>query len=229
MNQRFLDQTYYEILEIRPDAPENEIHRAYLKAKDTYSPDSPALYTMFSPEEAHELSRLIEEAYSVLSNHAARREYDHRLLGRNNEVYAIQQNTRPSNTQTFNYTKVKSDKVTTPYPSSKEQVPAGFAKCKFGIYKINPDFEKLIEDTHEFTGEFLAKIRSYKQISLEDLSDDIRVSRSYLRAIEGDEYSGLPADVFVRGFVLQYAKALGLSAEPVANSYMKILRNVRKK
>ncbi|MCB0356267.1 MAG: helix-turn-helix domain-containing protein [Bdellovibrionales bacterium] len=220
MNQRFLDQTYYEILEVAPHATEDEIHRAYIKAKDTYSPDSPALYTMFSPDEAQELSRLIEEAYSVLSNHAARREYDSRLLGRQPKPEPNRVNMNSASVQ-----------LSSPPQRQKniESVPAGFAKTKFGIYEVKQEFENEIKSLEEFSGEHLAQMRTYKNITLEDLSDDIRVSRSYLRAIEASEYSALPADVFVRGFVLQYAKALGLNAEKVASSYMKILRDARSK
>ena len=59
---------YYEILEVAIDAPPHEIHRAYQRAKTTYSSENPALYSMSSPEEARELLRLIEEAYTVLGN-----------------------------------------------------------------------------------------------------------------------------------------------------------------
>lgn len=223
MNQRFLDQSYYEILEIRPDAPENEIHRAYLKAKETYSPDSPALYTMFSPEEADELSRLIEEAYSILSNHAARREYDNRLLGRNINSEPVLPEHHKENNNMNNVMSLNSK------TKESESIPKGFAKSKFSIYEMKPEFEKEVNQADDFTGEFLAKIRAYKKVSLENLSDETRVSRSYLRAIESDDYKSLPADVFVRGFVVQYAKALGLNADKAANSYMKILRNARNK
>jgi curved DNA-binding protein CbpA len=221
MNQRFLDQTYYEILEIEPQSPEHEIHRAYLKAKETYSPDSPALYTMFSPDEARELSRLIEEAYAVLSNHKARREYDSRLTGRS----------APSNVQ-----KVNTTHTAAPAPTKMSIVknndgvaPEGMAKTKHGTYRINKDFEKEYAHADQFSGEFLKKIRDYKCISLEAMSEEIRVSKTYLTAVEKCDQSALPADVFVRGFVVQYAKALGLDGNNVANSYMKILRDGRKK
>src|SRR5947208_3257831 len=67
---------YYEVLEVAEDAPPHEIHRAYQRAKSTYSSDNPALYSMFSPEEARELLRLIEEAYTVLGNPGLRKSYD---------------------------------------------------------------------------------------------------------------------------------------------------------
>ncbi len=67
---------YYEILEVAADAPPHEIHKAYQRAKATYSTDNPALYSMFSPDEARELLRLIEEAYTVLGNPGMRKTYD---------------------------------------------------------------------------------------------------------------------------------------------------------
>ena len=57
---------YYEILEVTPDAAATEIHKAYQRARQTYSQDNPALYSMFSPDEARELLRLIDEAYNCL-------------------------------------------------------------------------------------------------------------------------------------------------------------------
>jgi len=67
---------YYEVLEVSETAQTHEIHKAYTRAKATYSSENPALYSMFSPEEARELLRLIEEAYSVLGNPSLRKSYD---------------------------------------------------------------------------------------------------------------------------------------------------------
>ena len=42
----FRNQNYYEILEIRPDASYKEIEEAYRRAKETYSGESPATYSL---------------------------------------------------------------------------------------------------------------------------------------------------------------------------------------
>ena len=215
MTLRFDDQTYYEILEISPDAPEHEIHRAYQKAKKTYSPDSPALYTMFTPDEAIELTKLIEEAYTVLSNHAARRDYDSRLLGRQPE-------TKPSSANA----KRTASPTQTTQPQSRP-TPEGYARTRLGAYEVNEDFEEELRQAENFDGELLRRVRNYKNINLESLSQEIRVSRTYLHALEQEDYSSLPADVFVRGFVVQYAKAVGLMPEKVAKSYMKKLKDAK--
>jgi cytoskeletal protein RodZ len=47
-----------------------------------------------------------------------------------------------------------------------------------------------------------------------------KVSTLYLQGIEREDYSKLPAPVYVRGFVFQYAKCLKLQPEIVANSYV---------
>src|SRR5208282_2188730 len=70
------DQTYYELLEIETSASQEEILKAYNRARATYGHNSPALYSLFNKEEAQDLLRLIDEAYGVLSNQFKRKQYD---------------------------------------------------------------------------------------------------------------------------------------------------------
>src|SRR5580698_7890690 len=72
----FHEQTYYELLDIKVSASQEEILKAYNRARATYGHNSPALYSLFNKEEAEALLKLIDEAYSVLSNQFKRREYD---------------------------------------------------------------------------------------------------------------------------------------------------------
>ncbi len=74
------NQTHYEILELSPDASPQDIRAAYLRAKAAYKKDSPALYSLISPEDTEELLGKIEEAYQVLSSPDRRKNYD-RLHG----------------------------------------------------------------------------------------------------------------------------------------------------
>lgn len=94
-------------------------------------------------------------------------------------------------------------------------------------YVVNAAFEKEIEDATEFTGELLQKIREYKSVDLERLSDMTKVSRLYLQGIESEDYNKLPAAVYVRGFVFQYAKCLKLKPEVVANSYVARMKKLK--
>lgn len=69
-------KNYYEVLEIPTDANQEEISRAYTRAKNAYSGDSLALYSLMSEDECKEVINLIEEAYSILGAADKRREYD---------------------------------------------------------------------------------------------------------------------------------------------------------
>ncbi|MBM4351388.1 MAG: hypothetical protein FJ106_16025 [Deltaproteobacteria bacterium] len=74
--KRMEEQTYYEILEVSPDADLKEIQRAYDHARETFHADSPAIYSLFSEEEMRKIQAAIEEAYRVLMDEALRRSYD---------------------------------------------------------------------------------------------------------------------------------------------------------
>jgi len=73
------EQTLYEILEIRDDAPSSEIERAYQRLRALFGPGSLATYTLMASEEMADLGRRIEEARSVLLDPVARAGYDARL------------------------------------------------------------------------------------------------------------------------------------------------------
>lgn len=74
-------------------------------------------------------------------------------------------------------------------------------------------------------GEDLKAYREYKMMSVEKLSGITKINSYYIVAIENMNPDGLPAVVFVRGYVVQMAKALGLNEKIVADSYMKTFKN----
>lgn len=200
---------YYEILEVNPDASHHDIVKAYHRAKETYDSDSPALYTMFTKEEAAELRNLVEEAYQVLSNHSKRKEYDENFKGNvSTDVIAheIEEAAKKEEAK---------DK-----PKEKLSVPDGYKKSAFGVYEVNPDIESVIETETNFDGSFLKSVREYQKISLEQMSKETRISRSYINSVETNDYEALPAPVFVRGFIIQLCKILQLDGNKVAASYM---------
>lgn len=223
MNHRHPDQNYYEVLEISSSAQHHEIVLAYQRAKEAYSPESPALYTMFSKEEAAELRKLIEEAFLVLGNQSKRKEYD--LLLGNREKRPQQVNLpdlgpiADSNVTSERRAPVNTTPAFTA-SSVPSSVPEGFAKTRLSVYEVKPEVEQEVKGQTVFDGPFLRKVRQYKNINLDQLSKETRISRSYLAAVEADDFEALPAAVFVRGFVAQIARVLGLSEAAATQSYM---------
>lgn len=243
---------YYEILEVPPDAPQNEIHEAFKRAKKTYCQDSPALYSMFSREEAKELMSLIEEAFSVLGNQAFRKAYDERL--RNLDTFSEENDNsyQPETDSRFDMAIPEAEPMDIsstieyagesfePFPhslppqelsnsSNQELEQKKLGKTALSHYEIDEDMELEISEQSLFDGTFLKKVREYRQISLPKLSDHTRVGQAYLIAIEANDYPQLPAPVFVRGFILQIAKAIGLDPQAVSTSYMKLFKSSIKK
>lgn len=192
---------FYEVLELNSNSAQHEVSKAYERAKSTYSGENPAIYTIFTDGEARELLSLIEEAYSILGNKTLRNIYDQRLLG----------NTK-TNPEDLTYDSILSASKLIFNEPKNETKKISFEK--------NEAFEKEISDNHNWTGPFLKKIREYKGMSIEKLSEIIKVNPYYIKAIELEDAANLPAAVFVRGYVSQIAKELGLVPKLVADSYM---------
>ncbi len=220
--QKLSSQTYYEVLEVAPDAAPHDILHAYHRAKEAYTIDGPALYTMFTPAEARELLGLIEEAFSTLSSPGRRRDYDLQLVrGR------LAEKTPEPPTEPKESPKTFQAPVTSSPKQNSQELKSGEARTRFGIYKVDPAFEKEIQETKEMDGAFLKRIRLYKNVQPEQIVEFVRISKTYLIALEANNFSALPAPVFVRGFVGQIARALGLNDTHIANSYMEYFRKAR--
>jgi len=64
-------------------------------------------------------------------------------------------------------------------------------------------------------GEVLKNAREKAEISLDDADIACKVRAKYLKAIEENDWQSLPSLVYVRGFVLAYAKFLDLDQEEI--------------
>lgn len=72
-------------------------------------------------------------------------------------------------------------------------------------------------------GEQLRNTRESKNISLEDASKDVKISMRYLKALEEGDYSEFPAQTYIKGFLTNYAKYLGLDPKSMLAQYSKLM------
>jgi curved DNA-binding protein CbpA len=191
---------YYEILELGSNAAQHEVSTAYERAKLTYSGENPAIYTIFSENEARELLTMIEEAYSVLGNKTLRSIYDQRLLGAKGPV------------KDLTYDSILS--------ASKALLPETKGPAAKPAFKPNEAFEREFKDAKEWDGELLKKVREYRNITIERMSERTKINPWYLKALESLDPENLPAVVFVRGYIIQMCRELNLNEKIVADSYM---------
>ena len=204
-------QNYYEILDISENATQQEIYSAYEKAKSTYSAENSALSSVFSNEEALELRTLIEEAYQVLRNNNYRNVYEKRM----------QANTYSPSDLTVNAIKSASDDLFE--DQSAEKTATAVVETSEAPVR-DENFELELSMKKDWTGDDLKKVREYRKLSFDELTDITKVNPWYIAALEKMDPANLPVEVFVRGYVLQVAKALGLKEKTVTDSYMRAFR-----
>lgn len=68
-------------------------------------------------------------------------------------------------------------------------------------------------------GGMLAAARDSAGLSVEEVATKLRLSVRQVQALEADDASGLPDAMYVRGFIRNYAKLLGLDAETLLAAY----------
>lgn len=72
-------------------------------------------------------------------------------------------------------------------------------------------------------GETLRGERLRRNLELDRISNDLKISTKLLEAMEADRFDKLPGGVFTRSFVRQYARLLGLDDEEIAASLQRML------
>jgi cytoskeletal protein RodZ len=68
-------------------------------------------------------------------------------------------------------------------------------------------------------GSYLRREREQRRVSIAELAQTTRIPVRILQQIEQDDHAQLPADVFVRGFLRAYARALGMDEEHILARY----------
>lgn len=70
------------------------------------------------------------------------------------------------------------------------------------------------------SGPELKRFREARGIPLRDIAASSKVGVRFLEYIEAERIDALPATVYLRGFVQEYARAVGLDPRPTAESYL---------
>ena len=71
----------------------------------------------------------------------------------------------------------------------------------------------------ESPGEHLKREREHRGVSLKTIFESTRVPMKYLEAIEADRVEGLPQPAFVKGYIRNYCKVLGLDENDAVLRY----------
>jgi cytoskeletal protein RodZ len=77
----------------------------------------------------------------------------------------------------------------------------------------------------ETFGHYLNQQRQLRALSLEEVAKATRVPLEHLRALEEDRLDDLPGDAFAVGYIRNYARCIGLSADEAVLRYQEVRRN----
>lgn len=86
-------------------------------------------------------------------------------------------------------------------------------------HKQPPWVEERGRESRSFGG-WLRRQREVRGIALRQIADTSKIAIRYLEALEHDQFDVLPAPIFAKGFLREYAKYVGLDPDEVINHYL---------
>lgn len=73
----------------------------------------------------------------------------------------------------------------------------------------------------KLTGKYLKEVRTRNHIKLKTISKDLKISLSFLEALENDDFSKTPGGVYDIGFIRSYSDYLNLNSDLIVEEYKK--------
>jgi curved DNA-binding protein CbpA len=201
MTKHSSEENYYELLRVSPRATISEITTAYHSAKNAFSKDSLATYSLMPAEDSAVVLAQLETAYMTLTNLDRRREYD-RLL----------QSDTSSNEPSLNTTPA----AQSPTHNTQPQIPT---------VSRSQDTE-LTEPTFNDSDFNLIQIRESRGLSVSDVSRVTKIPVRYLNALEQYDSKNLPAKVYIQGFLKNMAQLYRLDPKKAVSSYFEKLEKI---
>ena len=195
--------SHYEMLEVPPTASFEDIRRANRRIRDIYGAESIAVSGLYDPASLEAVHRRLDLAYTTLMDAAKRKDYDLELFPDGVPM--------PVTPPTLSG-------GTPARPPAKVDDPAAIT--------TRPPMPEVSPET-VFTGPLLRQIREAIGIELREIAEKSKIGMAYLVALEGETFAKLPAAVYVRGFLAEYARAVGLDTERVKQTYLARFRAAR--
>lgn len=212
---------HYEALGLGPGATPEEVERAYRFLESLYAEGALATYSLLEPEEAAEARARVRAAYEALSDPERRRVYD---AGRGtppaDEAGGAAQ--RPPVTGGAEAPKLVPAAPAAAPEASPEPPPTPPPARPVPPAPRPPSAPLLLPEP--VTGATLKRFREERGVALADISARTKVGVRFLEYIEADRHADLPALVYLKGFLGEYARYLGLDVRRTVESYLSRVR-----
>ncbi len=193
------EQNFYEIFELSPDASRESIEAAYDLAKKTYGEKALATYSLFDTQERREILERIHRAYETLSDESRRRQYDREVIGLGDAG--------------------EPTPLAPPADGQRQEAPAAGDRLH----------ESSLPDIETITGSRLREYREKRNIPLQEIARQTRINITYFEFLERENYRGLPPPVYLRSYLIQYAKMLGLDPTRLVSRILALVEQAGRK
>ena len=80
----------------------------------------------------------------------------------------------------------------------------------------------------ETPGSFLRRERALRGITLDEISEETKISKRALKALEEDDFDSIAAPTFVKGFLMAYSKYVGLDGNDMILRYEDFMEKTTK-
>lgn len=301
-----LEQNYYELLEVPRDATRAEIDRAYDRARAYFGPGSIAVYSLSTADELKAVLDRIDEAWLVLSDDAARSEYEQRVGPPTPDERPLHREVRLAREREAQ--KEKEHRETAAREAAAREQQAKELQARQQQEEERAERERLAREQAErerheaererqeqeaaavaaalaavvsrpetvsapstlpgastpepiasppapepepvapppapprpvapapalrappkplelpadgpINGELLKRMREHLGLTLLDMSDRTKIGKTHLDNIERENFAALPAQVYLRGFLISIARELRVDPVRVAKAYL---------
>ncbi|MEE9292065.1 MAG: helix-turn-helix domain-containing protein [Acidobacteriota bacterium] len=220
---------HYRVLEVAPKATPKEVQSAYQLLKKTFDPETTHLSPVLEAQGLREMLARIEAAYRTLIFLESRATYDQqmRISGLVQQADMPEPDGReatpspaPPAVPEENVTASATEEAAS---DSADSVPGGDAAAA----PANPSPRDATEPIEPAparpvpsTGAQLRDVRKGLGLTLDAIAEETKVRPAHLDSIEREQFGDLPAPVFVRGFLREYSRCMGLPADEVIRRYM---------
>ena len=215
---RLAERTHYQILEVAPSASQRDLQRAYDRLQAIVSAEICQLGGVIHSERVQAVRSRIENAYRTLVFLEPRSRYDRSLVAagtlRSEELRdlslelneppppALAKGSSPSRALDRSTVKAKKRRADVDAPPEEEAVQPATPGTPLA-----------------YTGAVLGALRREHGLSLEAIGAVTKVRITHLRCLEEERFGSLPAPIFLKGFVREYARCLKLDPERVWQDY----------
>lgn len=205
---------YYEFLGLERGCSNLEINNRCHYLKQLYVNDNPILRNIYQDNEIFILNTLIDCIHKELNDIEIRREYDIEIDSHTTtlessvpDIFILNEVIKKYNrNKKGNVELVKKDI----FDRNAEQSTSQINDIDEDFVDVNNIFSKF-RSADIVNGALLKKIREELNISLKSIISETKISNFIINAIENDDYSKLPANIYIRGFLKLYCQSLKLN------------------